>query len=291
MERDRLDTGIEKTWCPSCTNFMLLESVKRAIGELIKKGKKQEDFAIVTGIGCHAKIYDYLNLAGVYGLHGRVLPTAFGIKIGNPNLSVIGFAGDGDMYAEGISHLVHASRYNSDMTLIVHDNQVFALTTGQASPTSQLGFKDRTAFGVLTRPLNPVRLALAAGACFVARINSMDIEHSSKIIEKAIQHKGFSFIEALQPCIVFHDVRELVRKNSYKLEEIKYDKTDIKRAMEKAGEFDYSFRKNLKIPFGIFYQEKRQTFEQSQPQLNALLEKKEVWWQVNRKPYLKKLLI
>ena len=138
-----LGTKHEITWCPGCTNFMILESVKRAFAKLISEGTKQEDIAIVTGIGCHAKIFDYLNVSGFYGLHGRVIPIALGIKLGNPNLTVVGFEGDGDAYAEGIEHFIHAGRYNANMTLIVHDNRTFALTTGQATPTSPQGYKSK----------------------------------------------------------------------------------------------------------------------------------------------------
>ena len=138
-----ISTKNENTWCPGCPNFMILESAKGAIAKLIDGGRRQEDFAMVTGIGCHAKIFDYLNISGIYGLHGRVIPTALGITLGNPNLTVIGFAGDGDTYAEGMAHFIHVARYNLDMTLIVHDNQSFSLTTGQATPTSQLGYKNK----------------------------------------------------------------------------------------------------------------------------------------------------
>ena len=131
-----LSTPMIPTWCPGCWNFQILTAVKNVIGEEIKKGKKKDDFAIVAGIGCHAKIFDYINLNGINTLHGRVLPTCLGMKVGNPNLNVIGFSGDGDAYAEGMEHLVHAARYNSDFKFIVSNNQVFALTIGQSTPTT-----------------------------------------------------------------------------------------------------------------------------------------------------------
>lgn len=138
-----LNTKIEKTWCPGCPNFLILEAFKEAAAELDSENKiKIKDTAAVTGIGCHAKIFDYLNINGFYGLHGRVLPVAQGMKIANPNLTVVGFGGDGDTFAEGASHFVHACRRNADITMIVHDNQVFALTVGQPTPTSEKGFLD-----------------------------------------------------------------------------------------------------------------------------------------------------
>jgi len=166
-----LNTRTKPTWCPGCPNFQILAGVKNTIENEIKKGKKKEDFAIVTGIGCHAKMFDYINLNGLNTLHGRVLPTCLGIKIGNPNLTVFGVAGDGDAYAEGMAHLIHAARYNSNFKYIVHNNQVFALTVGQPTPTTELGFKDKTTpEGVKIHPLNPIKLMLASGASFVARV-------------------------------------------------------------------------------------------------------------------------
>src|SRR3989344_1998475 len=164
-------TSMKSTWCPGCYNFQILAAFKNFVEGEIANGKKREDFAIVTGIGCHAKIFDYVNLNGLNSLHGRVLPTCLGLKIGNPNLTVFGFSGDGDAYAEGMEHLIHTARYNSNLTYVVHNNQVFALTVGQPTPTTEIGFKDKTTpEGVKIHPLNPIRLMLAAGATFVARV-------------------------------------------------------------------------------------------------------------------------
>jgi len=127
----KLGTKYENTWCPGCPNFFILESVKRATAKLIAEGHKHENFAITTDIGCHAKIFDYLNFSGIYGLHGRALVTGLGITLGNPNLKVLSFMGDGANYSEGIAHFIHACRFNPDMVLLVHDNQSFSLTTGQ----------------------------------------------------------------------------------------------------------------------------------------------------------------
>lgn len=256
--KSKLSTKNLITWCPGCTNFFILESVKKTLAKLIESGNyKQEDFAMVTGIGCHAKIYDYLNISGIYGLHGRVIPTMLGIKLGNPGLSVIGFAGDGDTYAEGMEHFIHNFRYNADMTLVVHDNQSFSLTTGQATPTSQQGYKNKSEpFGELNKPLNPVKLALAAGATFVARCNALDIIQTSEILEKAIKHKGFSFVEIFQKCIIFNTDTGKLDKLLYKIP----DNHDIKTANNLAEEWDYnSFDK--KVPVGIIYQTQQPILE------------------------------
>lgn len=273
-----LGTKYEITWCPGCPNFMILESVKRAFAKLISEGTKKEDLAIVTGIGCHAKIFDYLNVSGIYGLHGRVVPTAYGIKMGNPNLTVVGFEGDGDAYAEGMEHFIHAGRYNANMTLIVHDNRTFALTTGQATPTSPQGFKTKAEpLGEFNEPFNPVKLSLASGTTFIARAYALDIAHTAEIIEKAIKHKGFSFVEIIQPCLQFTtDINEL-GKLIYKVED---NKGDLKKAQELAEEWDYN-SKTGKIPIGVLYQVNKPTLEEKWPKLKELMDKKVGWKNLN----------
>jgi 2-oxoglutarate ferredoxin oxidoreductase subunit beta len=236
---------------------------------MIDSGKfKQEDFAIVSGIGCHAKIFDYLNLSGIYGLHGRVLPTALGITIGNPKLKVIGFAGDGDTYAEGMEHFIHSFRHNSNMVLIVHDNQSFSLTTGQSTPTSQQGYVSKAqTFGEFSKPFNPIKLALSAGAGFVARCDAKNIKHSKEILEKAINHKGFAYIEMIQDCLIFN--KEMNNRNEL-MYEIK-ENFDLKKAFDFADEFDYNSKKG-KIPIGIIYQDKKSiSLQEKWPRLKRFL--------------------
>src|SRR3989344_449245 len=144
-EKINLQTENEITWCPGCSNFFIKNIIAEAIKELIQEGKaKKEDFVSVADIGCGAKMFDYIKISGINSLHGRVLPTAFGIKVGNPNLKVLGFAGDGGTYNEGLDHLIHNARYNSNMTFIVHNNQLFALTVGQATAVTELGYKEKT---------------------------------------------------------------------------------------------------------------------------------------------------
>ena len=245
------------TWCLGCTNFLLLEAVKKALARIIASGVKQEDIAIATGIGCHGKIFDYLNVSGIYALHGRVIPTAIGMKLGNKKLNVLGFEGDGDAYAEGMEHFIHAGRLNPDMTLIVHDNRAFSLTTGQAAPTSQQCYKSKAQpFGEPNKPINPIKLALASNASFIARCNARDIEHTAEIIEKAIKHKGFSFVEVLQECIIFNTYPDSMYKAMYKIQ----DNKDKKKAEDMADEWNYNIAGG-KIPIGIIYQEEARILE------------------------------
>jgi len=270
--KDKISTKQEITWCPGCPNFMTLEAVKRALGKLIDAGLKQENIVMSTGIGCHPKIFDYINIGGIYGLHGRVLPTCLGMKLGNPNLTVLGFAGDGDTYAEGMGHFIHSCRYNADMTMFVSDNQSFSLTTGQPTPTTQQGYKSKASpLGTFDRPLNPIKLALVSGATFIARVNARDIIHSSGIMEKAIKHKGFSFIEIIQDCLIFN--KEINGKDSmmYKVEN-----SDKKKAETLASEWDYNSKKG-KIPIGIIFQESRPTLSDKWPQLKKLKKSGKGW--------------
>jgi len=257
------------TWCPGCSNFGILTAVQKAVNEL---GIAKQT-AIATGIGCHGKIFDYLPYSGIYCLHGRTIPTALGIKFGNPNLKVLAFAGDGDTYAEGMGHFIHACRYNMDITLIVHNNQTFSLTTGQPTPTSESSYKDKTMkTGSFGQTINPIKLALISGATFVARTYALDIENTTKIIKEAINHKGFSFVEILQPCIIFHDTRNIISKNIYKINSSK----KIEEAIKKADEYKYDLKG--KIPVGIFWQDtQKPTLENQWPQLKNLQDKKINW--------------
>ncbi len=274
-----ISTTTKPTWCPGCFNFQILAGVKKVLEEKIKSEKDRQKFAIVTGIGCHAKIFDYINLNGINTLHGRVLPTCLGMKIGNPNLTVLGFAGDGDAYAEGMEHLIHAARYNSDFKYIVHNNQVFALTVGQPTPTTEIGFKDKTIpQGVKVQPLNPIKLMLASGAGFVARVFA-DVKQIEYVLKEALEHKGFAFIEILQPCLIFHPDADY-KKKIYSLEKTRHDKSSFEKAWKKAQEFDYNAPK--KIPVGIFYQKREKVFEEQFEQLRDLKKRGIGWGDVKR---------
>lgn len=255
-------TNVDSTWCPGCFNFQILAGVQKFLEKQIASGMKRDNFALVSGIGCHAKIFDYLNLQGVNSLHGRVLPVALGMKIGNPKLNVLGFSGDGDAYAEGMEHLIHAARYNSNIKYMVHNNQVFALTIAEPTPVTEKGYKDKTKpFGVKLQPINPIKLMLGAGASFVARVFA-DFNQIQNILEEAQKHKGFCFIEILQPCIIFHK-HEGYKEKIYNLQEKNHDVTNIQDAMKRASEFDYNgVGSNTKIPCGIFYKKEREVFEE-----------------------------
>ena len=275
MKPEDLSTKEINTWCPGCPNFGILQAVKEAVAELAIASNT----AIVTGIGCHAKIYDYLNLKAFYGIHGRVLPIAFGTKLGDPQMTVIGFGGDGDTYAEGMEHFIHHCRYNADLTMLVHNNQVFALTAGQPTPTTEIGFKDKTTpNGVKIQPLNPLRLMLASGASFVARTFA-EVKQLEYVFKEGIKHNGFSFIEVLQPCLIFHPDKNYKEK-IYSLEESGHDKNNFDMAWKKAGEFDYNVVE--KIPVGVFYQAKKPVFEEQFQQLRELKKKRMGWVDIHR---------
>lgn len=258
MNVNELNTPAEITWCPGCTNFAILSSVKMAIAELINEGfAKLENFVMSSGIGCHAKIYDYIKINGFYSIHGRVPPTLIGMKLANPELIAIGFAGDGDAYAEGFEHLIHAARFNADITMIIHNNQIFALTTGQPTPTTGRGAKTKaTPFGNPYPTFNPISLMLEAGATFVAREYALDVQNLKNTIKEAIKHRGFSFVEVLQPCITFNDLREFISKRIYRIEPM-----DFEEALRKAKEWNYEIEEDARIPVGIFYKTERETLE------------------------------
>jgi 2-oxoglutarate ferredoxin oxidoreductase subunit beta len=256
-----LRTGAEITWCPGCFNYSILAGFEKFMQEELKRGNKKEDFAIITGIGCHGKIFDYLNIQGLNALHGRSIPIGLGMKIAKPKLKVFCFEGDGDAYSEGIEHLIHAARYNSDFKCIVHNNQVFALTVGQPNSVTERGFKDKTnPIGVKQKPLNPIKIMISAGASFVARVFA-EPEQVKNILLKAQEHKGFAFIEIIQPCIIFHNDKGYKEK-TYFLNEENHNNKDYIEAIKKADEWDYDgIKENTKIPLGIFYQKERETYE------------------------------
>ena len=277
-----LSTPTIPNWCPGCWNFQILAGVKKVLNEKIKTEKDKDNYAIVTGIGCHAKMFDYINLNGINTLHGRVLPTCLGLKIGNPNLNVIGFSGDGDAYAEGMEHLIHASRYNADFTYFVHNNQVFALTVGQPTPTSEQGYIDKTTpQGVKLYPINPIKIMLASGCGFVARVYA-DVKQVEDVMKEAMKYQGFAFIEVIQPCLIFHPDLKFKEK-TYNLQEKGHDKTNYSEAMKKAEEFDYNgVRDKTKIPLGIFYQKENSIIEEQFSQLRELKKSGKGWRDIKR---------
>ena len=256
---DDLKTPKTNTWCPGCGNFGILMAFKKALIEL---GLQREEAVLVSGIGCHGKMVNYVNINGFHGIHGRVLPLATGIKLSNPDLTVVGFAGDADQYNEGWGHFAHAIRQNIDMTLIVHDNMVLGLTTGQATSTSQPGFKSKsTPFGVIPPMLNPLAHALVSNGSFVARGFAGDMMHLKGLMVEAIKHSGFAFIDVFQPCVSFNylNTYDWFLQRIYKLDEEGHDVTDRKKALEK------SFEWGDRIPIGVFYNKERPTYQDSLP--------------------------
>ena len=254
-----LQTLHKNTWCPGCGNFGILMAFKRAIVEL---GLERNQVLLVSGIGCHGKMIDYVNINGFHGIHGRVLPVATGMKLVNPDLKVVGFSGDADCYDEGFEHFTHAMRRNVDITLIVHDNMVLGLTTGQATATSMKGFKTKsTPFGAISMPLNPIAVALVSNCSFVARGFAGDMVHLQKLVVEAMKHKGFAFMDVFQPCVTFNYLNtfDWFKQRVYKLEETGHNPTDRKAALERAFEW------GDKIPIGIFYKEERPTFLDEMP--------------------------
>ncbi len=248
-----LDTGAEITWCTGCGNFGILAAVKKAVKKLEENGIQREDIVISTGIGCHGKIFDYLDLSGIYSLHGREVASAEGIKLGNPDLKIIAFGGDGDCYGEGLAHLLFAAKRNIDITVIVHNNGAYALTTGQASPTSPKGFKGpATPMGSVEPPIEPIGLLLSAGASFVARGYAGKVKHMSDLIVQAVEHPGFAHIDVVQPSVVFTDYYEEYNDLVDELEDTRSTKFE---AMELARESD-------RLPIGVFYREERPTYNE-----------------------------
>lgn len=247
----------EIAWCPGCGNFGILNAVKKT---LVNLGKPPKDILLVSGIGQAAKLPHYVKCNCFNGLHGRALPVAAAAKIANHTLTVLVTTGDGDCYGEGGNHLIHNIRRNTDITAIVHDNQIYGLTKGQASPTTDPGYVTKVQMeGVVLDPLHPLEMAIALGAGFVARGYSLDIEHLSWLISEGIKHKGFSLIDVLQPCVSFNkkNTYEWYTQRVYKVnDDSSYNPEDKMAAYEKAHEW------GDRIPVGIIYRTEKETYEE-----------------------------
>jgi 2-oxoglutarate ferredoxin oxidoreductase subunit beta len=249
----------ETAWCPGCGNFSLLEGVKKG---LVRAGLEPRQVLFVSGIGQAAKAPHYLNANIFNGLHGRALPVATGAKIANPGLTVIVESGDGCIYGEGGNHLLAAIRRNIDITVIVHDNQIYGLTKGQASPTSGEGQVTKAQpGGVVAERFNPVALAVAMHAGYVARSFTGSVDHLAGMIEGGIAHRGFALVDVLQPCVSFNKVNTFAwyRKRCYELED--HDPSDWDTSMKLAMEWDE------KIPLGVIYSNDRPAYEDRIPAL------------------------
>lgn len=244
----------ETAWCPGCGNFSILESLKKA---LVLCGLEPHQVLLVSGIGQAAKTPHYLNVNVFNGLHGRALPAATGAKLANHELVVIAESGDGCMYGEGGGHFLAAIRRNIDITVLVHNNMVYGLTKGQASPTSQEGFVTKAQpHGASSASFNPVAAAVAMGAGFVARGYAGKKDHLARIIKEAIKHRGFSLVDILQPCVSFNKVNTYAWYNErcYLLSD-DYDPKDKDTALKKTFEF------GEKIPLGVIYKRSEVTLQ------------------------------
>ncbi len=266
-----LDTEEECVWCPGCGNYSILSVLKKVVAEL---GLEPENTVIVSGIGCGSKLPQYFDSYGFHSLHGRALPVAEGLHLANKDLNVIVVGGDGDGYYEGFNHFAQAFRRNLNITYFVQNNQVFALTKGQSSPTSMKGYKSKsTPYGQIEPPLNPLRTALSMDGTFVARGFAGEPSHLKELMKKAINHRGFGFVDIFQPCVSMNKVNTYnwFKERVYKLSAVGgYDETHKTMAFEKAGEFGED------IPIGLFYKEEREIYRDELPEMKdeAMTDKK-----------------
>ncbi|MEW6599987.1 MAG: 2-oxoacid:ferredoxin oxidoreductase subunit beta [Nitrospirota bacterium] len=252
--------GLNPAWCPGCGNYSILKSFKEAMVDL---DIRPHDFAIVSGIGQAAKFPHYVKCNTFNGLHGRALPVAAGIRFANHTLPVMVFTGDGDCYGEGGNHLLHNIRRNMNIKVFVHDNQIYGLTKGQASPTSMEGMKTKNQpFGAFSEQMNPLAMAVALDCSFVARTFSGDMEHLKGMIKAAYNHKGFSLVDILQPCVSFNRINtyQWYKDRVYHIGP-EHDPEDRIQAFTRALEWDD------RIPIGIIYKNNRPIMEERLPQI------------------------
>jgi 2-oxoglutarate ferredoxin oxidoreductase subunit beta len=256
--------GIEPAWCPGCGNFGMLQAFKQALAAL---EIRPEELLIVSGIGQSSKFPHYVKCNTFNGIHGRTLPVATGARLANPELKVVAVAGDGDCYGEGGNHLLAAMRRNPDVTLVVHNNQIYGLTKGQASPTSDLGVKTLLQpQGVYQPPLNALALAVAQDCSWVGRGFAGDLEHLSGLYQEALSHRGFALLEVLQPCVSFNKINtfEWYRERVYRVDqEPDYQPENELWAYQKAKEW------GARIPLGVIYRHPRPRLEEGHPALQA----------------------
>jgi 2-oxoglutarate ferredoxin oxidoreductase subunit beta len=238
---------IPPDWCPGCGDFGVLNALQRACADM---GIASHELLVVSGIGCSSNLPGFFRSYGVHSLHGRALPFATGAKLANHSLTVIATGGDGDGYGIGLNHFIQAARRNIDVTYVVMNNEIYGLTTGQVSPTSEPGMKTKsTPAGNLEAMLNPLALALAAGCGYVARGFSGDVKHLTTLYQEGIRHPGFALIDVFSPCVTFNKQNTFAwfRERVYKLEDEGHDAGDFTAAWTKALEW------GERIPVGLFY--------------------------------------
>ena len=251
------------TWCPGCGDYGVVAGIEMAIKRL---KLPSQNVVIVSGIGCSSNLPHFLSSYGFHGIHGRAIPIAEGIRWGNHGLTVVATGGDGDGYGIGCGHFVHAMRRNVDLTYVTMNNQIYGLTTGQASPTSMLGQKTKsTPSGVIENPIDPISLALASGATYVARGFSGDVKQLTDLVAGAIQHKGFALVDTMSPCVTYNKINtfDFFRQRVYKLDAAGHDPTNIVAAWERSLEW------GEKIPTGVFYKVEKPTYEDLEEVLSA----------------------
>jgi 2-oxoglutarate/2-oxoacid ferredoxin oxidoreductase subunit beta len=245
-----IKSPIAPTWCPGCGDFMILNSLQKAVSEL---EIKEANLVIFYGIGCSGNMADFNYAYGFHGLHGRALPNAIGAKLVNHNLKIVIVAGDGDFYGEGLNHFISLARGNHDVTVIVHNNSRYSLTTGQSSPTTKKGTKTKsTPTGVIEKSFNPISSALAAEASFVSRGYSTKPPQLTQLVKTAIAHSGFALVDVIQLCPSFNKKENhlFFAERMYDLTDENHDSSDKIAAILKAQKAD-------RIPLGIFYQDKK----------------------------------
>jgi len=251
---------VDPDWCPGCGDFSVLKAVKMAAA---KAAVAPKDLVVVSGIGCSSNLPGYVHAYGVHSLHGRAVAVATGIKLANTDLKVVITGGDGDGYGIGIGHFIHAMRRNLDLTYVVMDNQIYGLTTGQASPTTMKEMRTKsTPRGNVELPINPIALALVSGATYIARGFSGDPGQMADLIAAGIRHKGFALIDVFSPCVTYNMLNTYpwFKKRVYKLEdEAGYSPDNGKAALDK------SFEWGDRIPIGLFYKDDQPTYEDSDP--------------------------
>lgn len=258
----QLITDAQNTWCQGCGNFAIEHAIKDVIHRLETEGIPRETIVLVVGIGCHAKMADYLNINSLYTLHGRAVSFATGICIANPDLHVICCVGDGDTYAEGIAHFLFAAKRNVNMTVLVHNNRVYGLTKGQATPTSPVEYLGKSnpheSVGI---SFNPLSLLLSAGCSFIARGYTQRQQELTELIYAGIMHSGFSCIDVLQICATFLNKTEEYDEQVYVPDD--HDPEDFDAACRLVREYTYA--NSGKIALGIIYRETREVFRVGTP--------------------------
>jgi len=233
-----LQSGIVSTWCPGCGDHFILSAFQLAVQEM---DINFDDLLVVWGVGCAGNGADFIRVNGMHALHGRPLAVATGAKLANPKLKVVVFGGDGDGYGIGLSHFIHSSRRNLDLTYIVHNNQIYGLNTGQTSPTTEKGYCSKsTPSGVIEEPIKPLELALSADATFVARAFYKELQKMKELFIQALSHKGFSLVDVLQICPSFkrNNTEDWYVENTAELSEDSHDRSDRAAAWSKAHDKD-----------------------------------------------------